>query len=289
MAIILPNKLSDCDETKDGTEEKSPRCNYNSWDGKHNGTINTIKALWGEVKFKFKSLEQIRWNEHAEFDTVSISLTGKDFFHNIDKLFHEFRAAGKEVEYIVNSNKIFFVDIVSGKELYKEDLTDEFEQSLIPKSHGIIDREFEDICSDAFDPYGDITFRMMGRNLVRIHQINAIVYVDGEKLYDETVTMNFFNGGGWMSKNKKDCIKHLGDNSACPSKMVVKFSKPFQNYIDMDDGDDVSVEDNCPIVNNPDQADYDNDGIGDVCDNDDDGDSVLDLSLIHISEPTRPY
>jgi hypothetical protein len=105
LAILLPNKLSDCDETKDGTEEKSPRCNYNSWDGKHNGTSKTIKALWGEVKFKFKSLEQIRWNEHTEFDTVSISLTGKDSFHNIDKLFHEFQAAGKEVEYVVKKIK----------------------------------------------------------------------------------------------------------------------------------------------------------------------------------------
>ncbi|SVE46603.1 uncharacterized protein METZ01_LOCUS499457, partial [marine metagenome] len=176
LAIKLVDKLTDCDETKDGTEEKSPRCNYNSWDGKHNGTGRTIKALWGEVAFKFQSLEQLKWNERTEFDTVSITLTGKDFFSNIDKLFHEFKAAGKEVEYIVKRNKVYIVDIISGKELYKEDLSDELEQSLIPKSHGIIEREFSSICSESFDPFGEIVFRMKSRNLVRIHQINAIVY-----------------------------------------------------------------------------------------------------------------
>mgnify|MGYP000170240185 FL=1 len=80
----------------------------------------------------------------------------------------------------MKKNKIYIVDIVSGKELYKEDLTDELELSLIPKSHGIIDRKFEEICSDTFDPYGEIVFRMMGRNLVRIHQVNAVIYEEGE-------------------------------------------------------------------------------------------------------------
>ena len=43
------------------------------------------------------------------------------------------------------------------------------------------------------------------------------------------------------------------------------------------DGDGVADnEDNCPAVSNPDQADFDNDGTGDVCDDDDDNDGVAD-------------
>lgn len=50
------------------------------------------------------------------------------------------------------------------------------------------------------------------------------------------------------------------------------------NVCDEDDDNDnvVDPSDNCPFVQNERQADSDGDRIGDVCDEDDDGDSVLD-------------
>ena len=42
------------------------------------------------------------------------------------------------------------------------------------------------------------------------------------------------------------------------------------------DGDNVGSIDNCPDQYNPDQADYNSNGIGDACDDDDDSDGILD-------------
>jgi len=51
------------------------------------------------------------------------------------------------------------------------------------------------------------------------------------------------------------------------------------NLLDCDEDGLEVAEDNCPFVANADQNDFDSDGIGDACDDDVDGDQVIDVSV----------
>ena len=67
----------------------------------------------------------------------------------------------------------------------------------------------------------------------------------------------------------------------------VYFVSEFVSFADADKDGITDELDNCPMYSNPDQADFDSDRIGDICDPDDDNDSVSDKEDLFDFEPTE--
>lgn len=66
------------------------------------------------------------------------------------------------------------------------------------------------------------------------------------------------------------------DNDVCPDDSSNTCNNPCAQAGGDDDGDGIcNNQDNCDSISNPDQADFDNDELGDVCDPDIDNDGVL--------------
>jgi hypothetical protein len=60
--------------------------------------------------------------------------------------------------------------------------------------------------------------------------------------------------------------------------VLAGYNSNIYYYMPDYDGDNIGTEDNCPDVFNPDQSDYNANGLGDACDEDDDSDGVLDFN-----------
>jgi hypothetical protein len=69
----------------------------------------------------------------------------------------------------------------------------------------------------------------------------------------------------------------MTSNQGTPGSLTILIH-PSAALLDMDNDGVADVSDNCPVVANADQADFDTDLEGDACDTDDDNDSVPDVS-----------
>jgi hypothetical protein len=96
------------------------------------------------------------------------------------------------------------------------------------------------------------------------------VRIEGNTLVFQATNLGTFSG----SVSVTDSIDTVSQNFVV---QVVKQDeptpkpqpKPTPQPIDTDKDGIIDNEDNCPLIKNPDQSDVDGDGIGDVCDNDD--------------------
>lgn len=119
---------------------------------------------------------------------------------------------------------------------------------------------------------------------------------NGQLYYDEICkALYLWNGAGWSEIQANPSIANIydkdGDGILNSEDNCIEVANPDQADDDNDgignacdnntvvdkDGDGVvDGQDNCAEVSNPDQADLDNDGIGNTCDADKDGDGILD-------------
>ena len=75
-----------------------------------------------------------------------------------------------------------------------------------------------------------------------------------------------------------DCAESCGDGQCQANLGETDNNCPADCEDDQDNDGITTAEDNCPSISNPDQADFDQDDLGDVCDLDDDSDFDLDAS-----------
>ena len=105
-------------------------------------------------------------------------------------------------------------------------------------------------------------------------ELSKVIVIGNFDLVDKTIMLDFDSNESWYDLIKNNAVVPISNKSLRltlkPGQYVVIGDQPTS----LADG---NQQDNCPYVDDPDQTDTDNDGLGDVCDDDDDNDGVLDL------------
>lgn len=156
--------------------------------------------------------------------------------------------------------------LVSEPDQLSEDgtqITLELSLSHAPKSNVILDLQLSDLTEVDLLLY-QLIFDSSNWNLPKYitltgqddflfdGNINSILYI---RINQETSDMNY--------SNLADKEVHL---------------ITLDNELDTDNDEVSDIQDNCSLFFNPDQQDLDNDGVGDLCDKDIDGDGVLNVT-----------